>query len=91
MRSFKDESGRTWIATVRERSGHDYKGRYSFVFAPEGGEDGEGIELADVRWNSLKTAERTLSTTSDVELRRRLRSARGRASTRGASPIRVDP
>ena len=56
MRSFQDESGRTWIATVRERPGHDYKGRYSFVFALEGEEGGEAIELADVRWNSLKTA-----------------------------------
>lgn len=82
MRSFQDESGRTWIATVRERPGHDYKGRYSFVFALEGDEDGEPIELADVRWNSLRTAQRTLSTSSDVELRRRLRSARGRASSR---------
>ena len=82
MRSFQDESGRTWIATVRERPGHDYKGRYSFVFALEGEEGGEAIELADVRWNSLKTAQRTLATTSDVELRRRLRSARGRASSR---------
>ena len=82
MRSFQDENGRTWIASVRERPGHDYKGRYSFVFALEGQEGAEPIELADVRWNSLKTAQRTLATTSDVELRRRLRSARGRASSR---------
>lgn len=82
MRTFQDESGRTWIATVRERPGHDYKGRYSFVFALEGQDGGEPVELADVRWNSLKTAQRTLATTSDVELRRRLRSARGRASSR---------
>ena len=82
MRSFQDERGRTWIASVRERPGHDYKGRYSFVFALEGEEDGEPIELADVRWNSLKTAQRTLATSSEVELRRRLRSARGRASSR---------
>lgn len=82
MRTFQDERGRTWIATVRERPGHDYKGRYSFVFALEGQEESEPIELADVRWNSLRTAQRTLATTSDVELRRRLRSARGRASSR---------
>ncbi len=82
MRSFQDESGRTWVASVRERPGHDYKGRYSFVFTLEGDETGEPIELADVRWNSLRTAQRTLATSSDVELRRRLRSARGRASSR---------
>lgn len=82
MRSFQDESGQTWVASVRERPGHDYKGRYSFVFAREGDETGGPIELADVRWNSLRTAQRTLATSSDVELRRRLRSARGRASSR---------
>ena len=87
MRSFQDESGRTWIASVRERPGHDYKGRYSFVFAPAGQNSGDPIELADVRWNSLKTAQRTLATTSDVELRRRLRSARGRASTRAPRQV----
>ncbi len=81
MRTFQDDNGRNWVATVRERPGHDYKGRYSFVFAPADQEDGESVELADVRWNSLKTARRTLATTSEVELRRRLRSARGRAST----------
>ena len=82
MRTFQDASGRTWIATVRARPGHDYKGRYSFVFALEGDDGDEPIELVDVRWNSLRTAQRTLATTSDVELRRRLRSARGRASSR---------
>lgn len=82
MRSFQDESGRTWIATVRERPGQDYKGRYSFMFLREGDERGEPVELADVRWNSLRTARRTLATSSDVELRRRLRSARGRGSSR---------
>jgi len=82
MRTFQDESGQTWIATVRERPGHDYKGRYSFVFTPEG-QEGKPIELPDVRWNSLTTAQRTLATTAGVELRRRLRSARGRASSRG--------
>ncbi len=84
MRSFRDEGGRTWIATVSERPGYDYKGRYSFVFAPEDEEGGEPVELADVRWNSLRTAQRTLATASGVELRRRLRSARGRASAHAA-------
>jgi len=78
MRVFTDEEGRSWTAGVRERPGLDFKGRYSFEVRPtEGGE--ETIELGDVRWNSEGTARRTLRTMSDVELRRRLRSARGRA------------
>ena len=43
----------------------------------EGAED-QGFELLDVKWNSQGTAERTLATMSGVELRKRLRSARGR-------------
>jgi hypothetical protein len=78
MRSFKDEDGLEWDASVRERPGRDYKGRYYFFLKPLGGEDSEGIALLDVRWNSERTAQRTLDTMSDVELRRRLRSARGR-------------
>jgi hypothetical protein len=62
---------------VRERPGPDYKGRYYFWVEPEGG--GEGVPLLDIRWNSERTAERTLATMSEVELRRRLRSALGRA------------
>lgn len=79
MREFEDRDGTRWTATVRERPGEDYKGRFYFFLEPvEGGGEGDGVALLDVRWNSLKTAERTLETMSEVELRRRLRSARGR-------------
>lgn len=80
MRRFFDDVGVPWEAFVRERSGDDYKGRFWFVMVPEGGSDGEGVELIDVRWNSEKTAKRTLQTMSEWELRRRLRSALGRAA-----------
>jgi hypothetical protein len=76
MRDFTDGSGTGWVATVRERPGPDYKGRYYFFLEPRGG--GEGVALVDVRWNSERTAQRTLQTMSEVELRRRLRSATGR-------------
>ncbi len=79
MTEFLDEEGRTWVATVRSKEGTDYKGRYYFHLHEQGGED-RGVSLLDVRWNSEHTAERALSTMSDVELRRRLRSAVGRAS-----------
>lgn len=82
MKRFQDDEGRTWTASIGERPGDDYKGRYFFVMEPEDG-GGEPVELADVRWNSSKTAERTLRTMSDTELRRRLRQARGRKMARG--------
>ncbi|MFH1763205.1 MAG: hypothetical protein ABIF09_03335 [Gemmatimonadota bacterium] len=81
MRKFQDKLGGSWVASVRERSGDDYKGRYWLVLFPDGAPEEGAVELVDVRWNSLKTAERTLRTMSEVELRRRHRSARGRSSS----------
>jgi hypothetical protein len=78
MREFADGAGARWVATVRERPGPDYKGRYYLYLEPRAG--GEGVFLVDVRWNSERTAQRTLETMSEVELRRRLRSALGRGA-----------
>lgn len=83
MRSFNDEQGKAWVASVREWQGEDYKGRFEFLLVPEGMEEEEGIPLTDVRWNSRATAERTLQTMSVVELNRRLRSALGRTLKQG--------
>jgi hypothetical protein len=79
MREFEAQDGTLWSAAVAHRQGTDYKGAYHLVMAPV--EGGDAVELQDVRWNSERTARRTLDTMSVVELRRRLRSARGRAST----------
>ena len=81
MTEFLDEDRRAWVAIVGSESGTDYKGRYYLHLHPRGGTDDEGVNLLDVRWNSLGTAERALATMSEVELRRRLRSAVGRASS----------
>lgn len=78
MREFLDATGSAWVATVRERSGPDYKGRFHLVFEVLGG--GEVVEVKDVRWNSEATARRTVETMSEVELRRRLRQASGRGA-----------
>ncbi|MFP3948992.1 MAG: hypothetical protein ACLFWG_09705, partial [Longimicrobiales bacterium] len=74
-----------WIATVRERPGSDYKGRFFFFLRPKDGSEHDGVSLVDVRWNSRKTAERALETMSGVELRRRLRSALGRSRNAGSA------
>lgn len=79
MREFEDEQGRRWVASVAEREGPDYKGSFHLVMRPGDGA-GEPVELTDVRWNTARTAQRTLDTMSVVELRRRLRSARGRSA-----------
>ncbi len=80
MRRFGDEKGRHWDASVsRELSGVDYKGQYFLVMRPADQEEVAPLPVHDVRWNSKKTAERTLRTMSTVELQRRLRQAAGRA------------
>ena len=76
MRSFTDHDGTTWTARVDARPGPNYKGRYFLVMEADGTEP---RPLEDIRWNSEYSAQRTLDTMSLVELRRRLRSARGRA------------
>lgn len=86
MREFKDEAGKTWVAQLQERPGDDYKGRFLLVIAPEGESPRDGFPVDDVRWNSVKTAERTLETMSDKELRRRLRIALGRGMGRLVVP-----
>jgi hypothetical protein len=83
MREFTEPGGRRWTASVAEEDGTDYKGRLYLVLRSSGGED--VLELRDVRWNSERTARRTLETMSVVELRRRLRSAVGRS----ASPVTI--
>ena len=82
MREFTDQSGNGWIATVASSDGPDYKGRFHFVLQPKEGD--EQVALVDVRWNSERTAQRTLATMSVGELRRRLRSAVGRQAASAA-------
>jgi len=79
MRQFEDQDGRRWTARVGERPGNDYKGRYFLIMEPDDAA-GEALALLDVRWNSPRAADRALETMSVVELRRRLRSASGRAA-----------
>ncbi len=79
-RDFADQEGRSWTAAIGQDDGLDYKGRYYLVFQPGDGDASPASQLAlkDVRWNTERTARRTIETMSVVELRRRLRSAKGR-------------
>ena len=79
MREFSDAQGRRWRASTREEPGTDYKGRFFLVLESLDAPAGDVFELRDVRWNSERSAERTLATMSTVELRRRLRLALGRS------------
>lgn len=81
LRDFTDADGRPWHATVREEEGTDYKGRFYLVLVPSQGGEAAAVILEDIRWNSERTARRTLETMSVVELRRRLRSALGRSGS----------
>jgi hypothetical protein len=80
MKEFQDAEGRRWRASAREEPSVDYKGRYFLVLEPldSDGDQGGLLELREVRWNSERTAARTIATMSPFELRRRLRSARSR-------------
>ena len=81
MRRFADDHGVEWVASVADSSGGDYKGRFHLILHAETKGTGP-VALTDVRWNSRKTADRTLRTMSGAELKRRLRSARGRGTAR---------
>ena len=76
MRDFEDEAGRTWRAGIDGRAGSDYKGRFHLVLRR--GEGDDEVALTDVRWNSERTAARTLASMSVWELRRKLSAALGR-------------
>jgi hypothetical protein len=78
MREFNDAQGNRWLARVEHRDGADYQGRYHLVMEPLEA-PGDPVSLEDVRWNSMEYARYTLESTSEVELRRRLRSALGRS------------
>lgn len=69
MKTFSDESGASWTATAREENTPRHHGRWYLVFE---GADGRVLPMEEVRWQTRATAERTLRTMSDFELRRRI-------------------
>jgi hypothetical protein len=83
MKTFSSADGSEWVATAREEQTQRHHGRWYLVLHPAD-RAGDALMIPEVRWQSRHTAERTLRTMSDFELRRRLRMATGRSSTPGA-------
>lgn len=74
MKTFRADDGERWVATaVRERTARHH-GVWYLVFHREG-DLTHHLPVFEVRWQTSATAERTLQTMSDFELRRRLNSA----------------
>ena len=71
MKPFQDEAGHTWVASAREEDTPRHHGRWYLVVHPDT-EPGRVLPMPEVRWQTRATAERTLTTMSEFELRRRL-------------------
>ncbi len=78
MRKFTKEDGTDWIATAREEATPRHHGRWYLVFHPDG-EGAATYPMQEVRWQTFQSAERTISTMSLFELRKRLDAALARA------------
>ena len=79
MVTFQDETGARWIAGAREEQTPRHHGRWYMILHPAM-EPQNVLALPEVRWQTRATAERTLETMSEFELRRRLDIARRRAA-----------
>lgn len=71
MRTFTDANGRAWVASAREENSPRHHGRWYLVFHPEE-EPRRVLGMPEVRWQTRASAERTLATMSEFELRKRL-------------------
>jgi hypothetical protein len=86
MKQFTDEAGVAWIASAREERTPRHHQRWYLVFHPAA-DEAALLVMPEVRWQTRATAERTLRTMSEFELRRRLHTVRERAlQENGASP-----
>lgn len=86
MKQFVDEQGEAWVASAREENTPRHHGRWFLVFHPTADADAL-LVMPEVRWQTRPTAERTLRSMSDFELRRRLHIVRERVLLeQGASP-----
>ncbi len=82
MNTFTSEDGREWVATALEEDTPRHHGRWYMVLHPADAEE-PLLAIPEIRWKNRHTAERTLLTMSDFELRRRLRIAARRHDAPG--------
>src|SRR5688572_1735692 len=86
MRQFTDEAGIAWGASAREERTPRHHQRWYLIFHAAADET-TLLPMPEVRWQTRATAQRTLRTMSEFELRRRLHTVRERAlQESGASP-----
>jgi hypothetical protein len=81
VRTFTDGQQERWIATARHEDTPRHHGRWYLVFHPEGEPD-LMYPMSEVRWQTQQSAERTIRTMSEFELRRRLKSVLARFGER---------
>ncbi len=74
MKTFEAENGESWVAGAAREDTERHHGVWYLVFHPAGNQS-DRLPVEEVRWQTRATAERTLRTMSDFELRRRLTSA----------------
>ncbi|MEN8375378.1 MAG: hypothetical protein ABFS34_08015 [Gemmatimonadota bacterium] len=79
MKTFEFADGETWTATAREEDTPRHHGRWYLVFEAA---DGAAYPMGEVRWQTRSSAERTLRTMSEAELRRRLAGLLERAGAK---------
>lgn len=91
MRTFHDEHGREWIATVKEEATARHHGRWYLVLRAadgDGPDAGAELPVAEIRWQTEASARRTIRTMAEFELRKRLAGALRRV---GAPRARTAP
>lgn len=85
MRTFSDETGREWQATVREEATPRHHGRWYLVLRPADAQE-EELPVPEIRWQTAASGQRTLATMAEFELRKRLVGARERMGAGRARP-----
>ena len=88
MKTFEFEGGERWVATAERENTERHHGVWYLVFHREG-DRAAALPVFEVRWQTEATADRTLKTMSDFELRRRLKSAIARHEA-GLGPTSVE-
>lgn len=82
MKTFTAEDGREWVATAHEEDTPRHHGRWYLVLHPADAAD-QPLAVPEIRWKTRRTAERTVRSMSDFELKRRVRIAVRRRESPG--------